>query len=91
MFFSKSEIEKHKIEITGMLKCLPNEFMQNQGGGYSFLKACNDKNGNQWTGSHFQMEKLFALGIAVEKVKCLLPREIWEVLPGGVPYYAVLE
>ena len=87
--FSKSEIEKEKNKIAEMLMCLPNEFMQDQGGGYSFLKACYDKNGNQW-GDHLQIEKLFALGIAAEKVKCLLPREMWGVLPGGMPYYVVL-
>jgi len=35
------------------------------------------------------MEKLFLLGLAIEKVKCLMPREVWPALPGGMPYYVI--
>ncbi len=89
--FCKEKLQENKKNIVDMLSCLPKEFMQNAGGGYSFLAACNDKDGNQWTGLHLTMEKLFALGIGIEKVKCLLPREIWSALPGGMPYFVVLE
>lgn len=89
--FRKDKLLENKQNITDMLLCLPPEFMQNAGGGYSFLMACNDKDGNQWTGLHLTMEKLFALGIGIEKVKCLLPRELWKMMPGGMPYFAVLE
>lgn len=89
--FSKNKLSKHKEELSQILLQLPSEFMENGGGGYSFLYACNNKNGEQWTGLHFTMEKLFALGIGIEKVKCLLPKEVWPALPGGVPYYVVLE
>ena len=58
------------------------------GGGWSFLQACVDKNGNHW-GEHSNMEELFCLGIAIGKVESLLPRDMWKVLPGGVPYYVI--
>jgi hypothetical protein len=83
-------LEEYKEKIQEMLKDLPNEFQENYGGGMSFLNACNDKEGNQWTGFHQTMEQLFQLGMAIEKVKCLFPREFWNVLPGGMPYYVVL-
>ena len=89
--FCKDKLQENKQNIIEMLSCLPKEFMQNTGGGYSFLAACNDKDGNQWTGSHLTTEKLFALGIGIEKVKCLLPRELWKMMPGGMPYFVVLE
>lgn len=89
--FCKEKLQENKKNILDMLSCLPKEFMQNMGGGYSFLMACNDKDGNQWTGLHLTIEKLFALGIGIEKVKCLLPRELLKMMPGGMPYFVVLE
>lgn len=88
--FDSAKLEEHEAEISDMLHQLPKEFMKDSGGGYSFLMACNDKDGNQWTGLHLRMEQLFAMGEAIGIVKCLLPREIWRVLPGGVPYYVVI-
>jgi len=35
------------------------------------------------------LDELFQLGIAIGKVECLLPREMWPTLPGGMPYYVV--
>lgn len=87
--FHPDRLEASRVEILAMLDELPNEFKESVGGGYSFLEACNDKHGNQWTGLHLRMEQLFQLGIGIGKVKCLLPREMWAVLPGGMPYYVV--
>lgn len=88
--FDNNKIEQNKDAITELLLELPTEFRENSGGGYSFLMACNDKNGNQWTDMQFTMEKLFALGLASGKVQELLPRAMWKILPGGVPYYIIL-
>jgi hypothetical protein len=41
----------------------------------------------QWTGEQRVTEALACLGEAVGVFKCLSPREMWSVLPGGVPYY----
>jgi hypothetical protein len=35
------------------------------------------------------MAQLFALGLGIGMVECQLPRELWDMLPGGVPYYVV--
>jgi hypothetical protein len=72
-----------------MLLQLPDSFQKDSGGGYSFLEACNNKDGNQWTGLHLRMEQLFSLGIATEQVSYCLPRENWSILPGGMPYLVV--
>jgi hypothetical protein len=54
----------------------------------SFLNACMTKDDNQW-GEHQNMEQLLALGIAIGYARILLPRNMWSVLPGGVPYFSV--
>jgi hypothetical protein len=87
---SKPLLEENKGKIEAFLAELPSEFQEKGGGGMSFLNACNDKHGMQW-GEHVNMEQLFMLGLGIERVKCLLPRDMWEVLPGGMPYYVVLE
>jgi hypothetical protein len=38
---------------------------------------------------HATMEQLILLGVGIGKVKSLMPREMWDVLPGGMPYYVV--
>ena len=88
--FDPEKIAKHKSEIIELLDELPDEFKHGVAGGYSFLKACEDKHGNHW-GDHRSMEQLFMLGIACKRVNCILPRELWPALPGGVPYYEVFD
>lgn len=79
----------HEAEIESMLAELPPEFSSTGGGGWSFLNACMDRNGNQWTGLHRTMDRLFMLGIAAGKARWLMPRELWPALPGGMPYVSV--
>ena len=76
-------------EIRALLNELPEKFRENEGGGWSFLNACMDRHDHQWTGVHSTMEQLFLLGLASGQVECLLPRELWSVLPGGMPYYMI--
>jgi hypothetical protein len=80
---------EHEAEIADLLSQLPTEFQRSGGGGWSFLNACMDKGGGQWTGMQPTMDKLFMLGIAAGKAKWLMPREMWDILPGGMPYVIV--
>jgi hypothetical protein len=77
-------------EISEMLSCLPVQFNEADGGGFSFMAACNDKDGNLWTGDQRVMDEMFMLGMAIGRVKSPLPRDMWSALPGGVPYYMVM-
>jgi len=88
--FHRQRLESHKKDISSMLSQLPKEFQSDSGGGMSFLKACDDMNGNQWTGLHSVMDQLFSLGTACDKVKCPFSRYMWPHLPGGMPYYVVV-
>ena len=89
--FHPERMENHRAEIEAMLDELPEEFKESSGGGWSFLNANKDKHGNQWTGLHQRMEQLFQLGIGINKVESLLPREVWGSLPGGMPYYLITD
>ena len=88
--FKQSKLDEHRAEVAAMLDELPEAFHEKTGGGMSFLAACEDKHGRQW-GEHRNMEQLFALGMAMDLVKYCLPREMWNMLPGGVPYLVVME
>lgn len=89
--FHPDRLKGYQGNIIAMLKELPDGFMKSKGGGWSFLQACNDRHGHQWTGLHQTMEQLFLLGIGINRVKSQLPKEIWSVLPGGMPYYVIID
>ena len=87
--FHPDRLAEHVDEILEMLLELPDDFKESKGGGKSFLNACNDKDGNQWTGLHMRMGQLFDLGVGIGKVEPVLSREYWSMMPGGVPYYMI--
>ncbi len=82
-------LESHREEVIALLAELPDEFRENGGGGWSFLNACNDRHGNLWTGLHSIMEQLIVMGVALGLVHYQLPKEMWSVLPGGMPYFSI--
>ena len=65
---------------------LPQEFLASQGGGWSFLNLCQRADGTQWTAMHLNMEQLCVLAIGLGLAQWLMPRDVWSVLPGGMPY-----
>lgn len=88
--FHPERLKKNEQNVYEMLAQLPDEFKKSVGGGMSFLNMCNDKDGNQWSDLHATMDQLVTLGISLNKVQFLMPREMWSVLPGGMPYIVVL-
>lgn len=90
--FNPESLAKHKDEVTAWLQALPLPFRTTEnggGGGWSFLNACQDANDVQWTGMHQTMNELFCLGIALDMAAWLMPRDMWQVFPGGMPYVVV--
>jgi hypothetical protein len=84
-------VEEVRPIVKEMLSNLPDTFMSSKGGGMSTLEMCVDKNGTQW-GEHRSMEQLCCLAIALKLGKwCLEERMLWSMLPGGMPYFVVLE
>lgn len=87
--FDPDRLAENHDEIVAMLDGLSTDFKRSGGGGMSFLNACMDANGEQWTGFHQTQERLFLLGMGIDRVSLLLPRDMWVALPGGMPYYIV--
>lgn len=83
--FHPGRLQEHAEEILAIIDNLPEEFKQ----GWSFLNFCTDREGNQWTGMHKVCEQLVMLGIAIDKLEYCMPRDMWGMLPGGVPYIQV--
>lgn len=86
--FHPGRLEKNKMAIGEMLSQLPKPFMLATGGGWSFLNACMTESGEHW-GEHPSIDSLLALGIATDQAKILMPREMWPMFPGGLPYFVV--
>ena len=78
------KIENYKPEIQAFINELPDEF----GDGWSFLNMCMDRNGEQW-GEHTHCEMLMVLGVAAGLLEYCLPRRLWPILPGGMPYIQI--
>ena len=87
--FHPERLESYRDDVADMLNYLPDEFQKTGGSGWSFLNACNDKDGRQWTDLHQKMEQLFQLGIGLNLAKWQLPREMWKMFPGSMPYAVV--
>lgn len=83
------QLEKHRTDIFTMLTQLPDPFMESKGKGWTFLNACQNNKGEQWADMHATMDELLCLGLGIDKVKFQLPRELWDALPGGMPYFSV--
>ncbi len=85
--FNKKKIEDHREEIIDLVDNLHPTFKE----GWTFLNMCLNKDNIQWTGSHNTMQELLLLGLAIEKIEYLLPKEMWSILPGGMPYIKIRE
>lgn len=87
--FHPQRLESHREQVKEWLALLPTEFRKTGGGGWSFLNACYQANGEQWTGLHVRMEQLFCLAIGLELAAWRMPRDMWSVLPEGMPYVVI--
>lgn len=85
--FHKERLAEKKEEIRALVKeIVPDEFLLDKGGGWSFLNLCQDRTGALWTGLQVHAQSLYCLASAVGMAKFCLDREFWSALPGGVPY-----
>lgn len=79
--FNPVKIKEHKEEIDNLIDEVNDMFDE----GIPFVMLPFDKDGNQW-GEQIDGERLMCLGIATGKLVYCFPREMWHILPGGVPY-----
>jgi hypothetical protein len=87
--FNRTRLAESRETIELMLAELPDQFFEGRGGGWAFLNACEDRHGGQWADQHRSVEQLICLGIAIDRVRYLLPRRMWAVFDGGLPYIVV--
>lgn len=86
--FHPGRLSSHGAEIKALLGELPRQFRSSHG--WPFGNACLDRHSRLWANDQRQIEQLFGLGMAIGKVKYLLPRELWEHLPGSMPYLMII-
>ena len=84
--FHPERLAQAKAPLMDMIQQLPDQFLKNKGGGWTFLNLCNRKDESQWTGEHKTMEALVCLAIGAGIGAYCAPRDIWPVFPGGMPY-----
>lgn len=84
--FVAERIESHRSELQDIIKELPTQFLSTGGGGWTFLNLPTDASGEQW-GEQWQADLLFSACKALNLAGfCVEDREIWQAMPGGLPY-----
>lgn len=86
--FHAGRLQENRETIRLLLAELSDDFRDSGGEGGSFLNACMDRHGRHW-GEHRNIDELLCLGIATGQASFVLPREVWRILPGGMPYFVV--
>lgn len=89
--FHPGRLREVAPQIRAWLDALPPQFQVSGGGGWSFLNGCTDRDGSLWTGEQTVVDELLMLGIGIGYARILVPREMWSMFPGGVPYFSVGE
>lgn len=79
--FDPDKIMTFKEDVKSMILQIPDIK-----DGISFLCMCINTDGHQW-GEHINVEELVLLGQALELLEPCVPRDMWYIFPGGMPYY----
>jgi hypothetical protein len=85
----KGRLNSNRPAILAMLSEMDDSFMDDGGGGMSFLNLCQDRHGALWTGMHQTCDRLLAMGVGLGLVEFPFPRELWDALPGALPYVQI--
>lgn len=80
--FDPDKIRELRTSIDDLLDQLPERFEK----GWSFLNLCDNREGELWTGEHQLCQELVMLGIAHGRMSYCMSRDMWSILPGGMPY-----
>ena len=84
--FHPERLGSHREIVLECLRELHPNFKRSSGGGWSTLQMAMTKDGHQW-GEHRNVEQLATLAIGLGLGAWLLPRDMWPILPGGMPYF----
>lgn len=86
--FNPVRLTSHKTDIVDFLDQLEPSFHANSGGGMSLMNMVATKDGDLW-GEQYHADLLACMAIALSLGKWVLPREMWGMLPGSMPYFVV--
>jgi hypothetical protein len=84
--FDPQRLEARRDDVLDLIRQLPTPFDVKQGGGWSFLNLCQREDGQQWTDLHQTQEVLCLLAVGLKLAKWVMPRDMWDIFPGGMPY-----
>ena len=73
-------IESIRDNVISLFEKLPDQFRESSGRGWSSMNAAI----NGW--EHVDVEALICMGIALGICDYNLPKQYWDVFPGGMPY-----
>lgn len=86
--FHPGRLESHREDVKSMLEQLEPEFFVGSGDGMSLMRMPFTKDGHQY-GEQRDADILYVLGNALGYCKWVLPRQMWAMLPGGMPYIQI--
>lgn len=89
--FSRTRLLNHRMRLRTMLVELPDNFLQSGGGGWTMLNGCVDRHQRFWTSDQRTVDRLVILGIGAGVANWTLERNLWDLLPSGMPYFQVLD
>lgn len=87
--FNKQVLAHFRDDVVKMLDQLDDSFMDDAGGGMSLMNMVATKNGEHW-GEQPTADALFAMANGLGLAHFSLPREMWHILPGSMPYVTVM-
>jgi len=87
--FKIERLTQNRESIIRMLLCLPAGYRIDVSGGGSVIEAIRRADGTQWTDDVTDVERLLALGMALELASFCVSREHWDKLPMACPYFRV--
>jgi hypothetical protein len=83
--FDPVRLETHRDDVLSMVRQLPDTFDVKVGGGWSFLNMAETAKGDLWA-EHRGMETLACLAIGLDIASWSVPKRLWAMMPGGMPY-----
>ena len=86
--FEPAKLKQHRARIALLLLELPPCFFKGTQSPASVTMGIFDKHYNEW-GNAVDLEKLLALGSALNFVSYASPREEWVKYPGGYPLISI--
>jgi len=83
--FNPERLKEMRASISEVVAMLPERFHA----GDTFLNLCKTQNDELWTGDQTVCEQLVVMAIGLGLMEYCFSREVWRMLPGGVPYIIV--